>query len=142
MSTMQINRKVDGRTYSVEVPTVERTPGEVGVNAVVLGRAELAIAAALALESPVGAEGFRFMRGALGLRAVDLAAMLDVNPQTVSRWERGETAVDRAAWLALGTLVLERLEQPPQLQVRMQRLVQGFKPPKQVRLELAAVPAA
>ncbi|MDX2088302.1 MAG: helix-turn-helix domain-containing protein [Kofleriaceae bacterium] len=50
------------------------------------------------------------MRKALGMRAVDLAQLLDVTAETVSRWETGKIDVETRAFALLGTLVIERLE--------------------------------
>ena len=55
-------------------------------------------------------KAFRFLRTTLGLRAIDLATMIDVSPATISRWEHGEVPVDRRAMAILGTMMLEKLE--------------------------------
>lgn len=47
---------------------------------------------------------FRFVRKAAGLQANELASMLDVRPETVSRWERGEVDIPRPISFALGEL--------------------------------------
>jgi len=49
-------------------------------------------------------EEFRFVRKVAGLRANDVAAMLDATPETVSRWEGGKLAIPRLAAFALGEL--------------------------------------
>lgn len=49
---------------------------------------------------------FQFVRKATGFRAADVAELLDVRPETVSRWERGEAEIPRAAVYALGQLFL------------------------------------
>lgn len=49
----------------------------------------------------------RFLRKVLGLRAKDLAGLLDVTPETVSRWENGERDVARSAAALLGAMVLD-----------------------------------
>src|SRR5687767_4855394 len=46
----------------------------------------------------------RFLRKVLGLRAKDLAALLDVTPETVSRWENAERDVARSAAALLGAM--------------------------------------
>ena len=47
---------------------------------------------------------FQFVRKMADLKATELAELLDVQPKTISRWETGETPVDRAAAFALGEL--------------------------------------
>jgi putative zinc finger/helix-turn-helix YgiT family protein len=55
-------------------------------------------------------ETFRRLRKALGLRAVDLGAMLEVRPETISRWENGQTEVDWPSYLLTWWMVEEALE--------------------------------
>jgi DNA-binding transcriptional regulator YiaG len=70
---------------------------------------ELAIAAGLATKGPVDGEAFRFMRKAISLPAMELAGLLGVTPETVSRWEHGKLPVSRASFALLGAMVLERV---------------------------------
>jgi transcriptional regulator with XRE-family HTH domain len=44
------------------------------------------------------------VRKAAGFRAVEIAALFNVRPETVSRWERGESEIPRTAAFALGQL--------------------------------------
>lgn len=50
-----------------------------------------------------GAE-FKAVRKAAGFKAADLAALLDVRPETVSRWERDEVEIPRVVAFALAEL--------------------------------------
>lgn len=75
-----------------------------------LDEVEERIAAMLAREGVNSPEAFRFIRKAIGLRAADLANLLDVTPETVSRWERGRIPVDARALAVLGTLAIEHAE--------------------------------
>jgi DNA-binding transcriptional regulator YiaG len=136
MTTKTITRTVANRVFSVEVPAKPDPEHGTLITTEALGRAEMAIATALALEGPVHGEAFRFMRGALGMTAKALAELLGVAPETVSRWETGERDVDRGAWLTLGSLVLERAGQPPAVQVRMSRLAQEYVAPRERRVDL------
>ena len=72
-------------------------------------RFDLAVAELLSEAAPTG-ESFRFLRKVAGLRARDLARMLGVTGDTISRWENGKHAVDRAAFFILGQIVRERRE--------------------------------
>ena len=73
-------------------------------------RFELMVAAWLAKEGVSSGESFKFMRKVLGLRAVELANLLDVAPETLSRWEQGHRSADRKALSILGSLVIDQLE--------------------------------
>jgi putative zinc finger/helix-turn-helix YgiT family protein len=50
-----------------------------------------------------GAE-FKFVRKIVGLKATEVADILGVRPETVSRWERDEVEIPRLAAFALGEL--------------------------------------
>jgi DNA-binding transcriptional regulator YiaG len=134
--TMTIARKVSGRRFSVEVPAEREPDGELSVSLEHARAAELAIAAALATEGPLDGESFRYMRGALGIEARRLAELIGVSAETVSRWENDVSPVSRAAWLMLGTLVMERAGRGPGSLERLQHLAEGEPPPKDVRLTL------
>ncbi len=70
-------------------------------------RFDLAVAEILAEAAPTG-DAFRFLRKVVGLRARDLARMLGLTGDTISRWENGKYAIDRAAFFVLGQIVRER----------------------------------
>jgi DNA-binding transcriptional regulator YiaG len=74
-----------------------------------LARFDLAAAVALASAAIVEPEALKFMRKATGLRAAELADLLAVRPETISRWESGKAKIDRAAYATLRQLLLDRL---------------------------------
>ena len=53
-------------------------------------------------------DAIKFMRKAVGLPAVTLAELLDTSPETVSRWERSVSHIDRAAFAILAGIVMEK----------------------------------
>lgn len=83
--------------------------GEVVIKLDDWGRFEREIAGWLAKAGVLSGEVFRFMRKAVGLRAKELAELLDVTPETISRWEKEHRQPDRKAMMVLGDLVLDRL---------------------------------
>jgi len=48
-------------------------------------------------------------RGRDGLRASELGDLLDVSPETVSRWENSHRAAERSVWNTLADLVSDKL---------------------------------
>jgi DNA-binding transcriptional regulator YiaG len=72
-----------------------------------LMRFDHAVAMHLAEHGPVSGATLRYMRKSIPLAAADLAALLHVAPETVSRWETGDRAVDRAAWLVVRGMLLD-----------------------------------
>ncbi len=134
MTKRVLKRKIAGRTYSVDVPVRVAEDGEEVIDGAAAADADLAIAASMAADGPVLGETFAWMRRALGLQAKVLAELLDVRPESVSRWERGERPMDRAAWLLVADLVLERAGKRLPLLELMTRIAAGTLPPKQVRV--------
>lgn len=130
---------VGGRTFAAKL-RADKCPacGEVFFDADTLVRFELGVAADLAEHGPVTGESFRYMRSAMGLPAADLAPLLGVTPETVSRWERGRRDVDRAAWATVGSLVLEHGRGSIELLERLRALTKPRKGPSVVKVELAA----
>src|SRR4051794_4971557 len=83
--------------------------GTLGMPSSELGRLELhAAIAVLAEAESISGDELRFARKAMGLRQPDLAALLDVAPEPVSRWETGAEPIRRQTQLA----VLLSLEHP------------------------------
>ncbi|MGA8893033.1 MAG: helix-turn-helix domain-containing protein [Anaeromyxobacteraceae bacterium] len=109
--------------------------GETALSGGDLARAEL-LAGAEAMARGLRDGGtFKFVRKALGMRAAELGTLLDVSPETISRWENGHRAAERSVWNTLADLVIDRLEGTDTTLTRLQ----APKPriPKQaVRLNL------
>jgi len=102
------NWQVAGRTFAVDLPGTSCTGcGEFYVHGNDMKRAEDAIAIELAREGPASGEALRYMRKTIGMPAVELATLLDISPETLSRWENSRRQPDHAAWLAVGSLVLD-----------------------------------
>lgn len=99
--------------------------------------AELRVAEQLARAGNVSPESFKFMREALELRSQDLARLLDVAIETVSRWENAKRDLDRAAWILLATMVLERRDGGEATRARLEGFLKPSPLPKMVRLEAA-----
>lgn len=108
---VDLAREVDGRKFSAKVPA--ETCGACGedyFDGVVLDAFERALARRLVIDGASGELALRFMRKVMGMRAIDLAALLRVAPETISRWENGAQVPDRNSVALLGTLVLDWLD--------------------------------
>ena len=81
-----------------------RSCGEEIFEAREIRRQENEVATIIATRGIRTGREFKFVRKAAGYRAVDIAAMFDVRPETVSRWERDEVEIPRIAAYALGEL--------------------------------------
>lgn len=83
--------------------------GEFFLDGADLRRAEL-LAAGEAMARGLRDGGtLKFVRKALGLRASELGDLLDVSPETISRWENGHRAAERSVWNTLADLVADKL---------------------------------
>jgi putative zinc finger/helix-turn-helix YgiT family protein len=69
-----------------------------------VGRQEQELAAALVDRGVRTGPEFAVVRKAAGFRAVEIAELFGVRPETVSRWEHGEGEIPRTAAFALGQL--------------------------------------
>lgn len=106
-SVMPIARSVAGHTFRGTVRTLTCACGASEVPGEALEAFEISVGRALTNAPPTG-EAARWIRKALGYTAVDLAALLGVRPETISRWERNERSIDHAAWAMLGMLTTDR----------------------------------
>jgi YgiT-type zinc finger domain-containing protein len=128
---------IGGRDFIVTVAAGScRTCGSVFLENTSLERAEWAIACELARHGPINGSAFRYMRKTLALQATVVAGLLEVTPETISRWENGQRAVDKAAYVALGSVVLERASRPPETLERLRELRVGQRTAKTVRLDV------
>jgi putative zinc finger/helix-turn-helix YgiT family protein len=109
--------------------------GEEYVDGEVSRRIDLLVAARVAELGEVSGEAFRFARKALGLRAIDLAELLDVSADTISRWERGAVAVDRAALALLAAAAADALDNRTTTLDRLRALAVGKRPAGALRLD-------
>lgn len=121
--------KVRGRMPAMICPEC----GENTVASDALGALELMAAHALGQHAVRTPEVFKFMRKALGLRAIDVCELLGTDPATVSRWERGHLDVDRHAFALLAALVEDRVLGKTSTEERLRRLA---NPPKVYPREL------
>jgi putative zinc finger/helix-turn-helix YgiT family protein len=74
-----------------------------------LGAFEAAAAEWLAEHGVRTPEELKFMRKAVGIRAVDLAEWLKVTPETISHWETGKHPPDVATRSTIASIVLDTL---------------------------------
>jgi hypothetical protein len=108
---VELEREVAGRSFRAVGPGMRCTScNEAFVPGGAVAAMELAIAAELARSGVINGEAFRFMRKAVGLPATELAALLDVAPEPVSRWENEKLPVERRALALLASMVLDRVD--------------------------------
>lgn len=106
---------------------MRRTFGELVVSVVVLAEvcdvcgesliadadvahAHHAVTRALVAASSTHPDALRWLRKAADLRANELAGLLGVAPETVSRWEHGTRTIDRAALALVASLAFDAID--------------------------------
>jgi putative zinc finger/helix-turn-helix YgiT family protein len=118
-SSRGLTVKVDGISVKTDAK-IEKCPacGEDFVNSRELGAAEQAAAIEVLTNMKQSCSGaaIRFARKSLGLRQEDLAQLLDVRTETVSRWEQ-QPKVDRVSRLAVAALVRLYPNEPVRLAI-------------------------
>jgi putative zinc finger/helix-turn-helix YgiT family protein len=101
-------------------------------------RFELAVARALADAGDTSGEAFKYARKSIGLTAADLASLLGVTPESISRWENGKHPIDPTA-LALLALLVRDAEAGSTVLLDALRARTAAKPlAKRVTLKLAS----
>ncbi len=137
--THAYRQTVSGRVFTGTAPArVCPTCGEKFIAAKDLIALDREVARRIAREGPVDGESFRFMRKALRMKAADLATLLDVTPETVSKWENAKNPVQRAAWMVVAEMVLDEagnVHAP--MKARLDAIARGRRPRKRVKLDAA-----
>ncbi len=101
-----------------------------------LERADLVAAAEAMRRGVREGPALRFARKALGLRATELADLLDVSAETVSRWENGHRLAERSVWNTLAGLVGDALEGSTATCDRLRAFAGSQTPRRPIRLRL------
>jgi DNA-binding transcriptional regulator YiaG len=111
MRTIELKRRLDGRTFRGRVPcSASKKRPELGplIHSDDLGVFEAKVAQSIFAQRVLGAESFRFCRkfGELSMQAV--AELLQVDRRTVQRWESEESPVPPWAMLLVSKMADER----------------------------------
>jgi putative zinc finger/helix-turn-helix YgiT family protein len=141
LETVDVPQHVDvgGHRFTGKVAGRKCTRcGEVLLDGPAVERFELLAAARMAKAGAANGEAFKFMRKAVGLRGADLASLLDVAAETVSRWETGSLPVERRALALLAAIVAEAAVGETETLDRLRALQVPTKLPRVVRLPTRA----
>lgn len=79
------------------------------VNGEAGARLELQVAAELVPRGLRSGAAFRFMRKGLGMKAAEVAEVMNVAAETISRWENGQRELDWPEFMLMGVLVDDKL---------------------------------
>ena len=104
-----LTREIAGHAFRAKVPATRcGNCGEILYESRDLGHFDDAVALALLDGHITAPAAIRFVRKAMGMKGEELAELLGVRPETVSRWENGKREIDRATFVLLRQLLLER----------------------------------
>lgn len=121
-AVVSLRHVVANRTFSADA--IGRPCSGCGVDGVDEEvRRKFALLVAAQLSAPNG-PSVKFIREALRLRATDVAALLDVSLETLSRWENDRSPIPRAAHLVLVAMVHDVLDGRSQTVDMLQRLAE------------------
>jgi putative zinc finger/helix-turn-helix YgiT family protein len=135
--------RVGRHTFTAAVPAlVCAACGETLVTFAHAKELELAIAARLSEIGAANGAAFKYMRKALGLRAADLAGLLDVTPETVSRWETDRVPLDRRALASMAALVRDARTGSTATLDHLRTLAHPPRAPREIKVRLAAMAEA
>jgi DNA-binding transcriptional regulator YiaG len=110
--------------------------GDVQIESALAQRFQLAVCCELADAGVSSGEALRHMRKALGLRAAELARLLDVTPETISHWETGKASLNRAAFAAVCAMVQDALDGRTTTRDRLAVLAKGGPYPHALTVKL------
>lgn len=134
-------REVAGHTFQAEVAVLAcPSCGMTYCHASAVGEFDLQIAAWLARHGVSSSEAFQFMRRVLGLKGAELAALLDIEQETLSRWGKGHRPPDKKAVSILGSMLLDRMEGHDRTLQRLQALQNP--PTSETHVSLTLAPTA
>lgn len=136
---VEIRREVGEHVFTATVPGYRCDAcGEVQFEGTDLARFELEVAKALAESGVASGDAFRWMRKALDLRAVDVAELFSVTPETISRWETGRVPPDRGALALVGLMVLDHARGDSGTLDRLRARAQAKPLAKRVEIKIAS----
>ena len=134
--TREQKYKIDDTTFRITVPMDQCAKcGEGYLAGPDLQAAALRVAQRVIEAGMVSGGSFRFLRHALRLQGAGIAKLLEVTPETISRWETGKYEVDRFAWVLLAEMVLDEVAGRNTTRDRLEALHHPTELPKSVRVE-------
>lgn len=136
--TAELKRHVAGRVFAGKLPAQECSScGMRYYGGPDLGTFDLAVAITLANAGVADPEALKFMRKVTGLNGKEFAELLEVRPETVSRWERHKRSIGRATYAIIRQLLADRVRGTTEMADYLRSLRKPARLPKQVRIERA-----
>jgi putative zinc finger/helix-turn-helix YgiT family protein len=132
-------RHVAGHAFSAKLPAlVCAACGESYFTDAAVSSFDLLVAVKLAQAGLTDAESLKFMRKVTGLNGKEFAELLEVRPETVSRWEQDKRPIDRATYAIIRQLLADRLHGTTEMADYLRSLRKPPRLPRAVKLSLDA----
>ena len=117
-----MKRSIAGHIFAATVQARTCTHcGEVFFEDADVERVDLAVASALVASGIASGAAFKFVRKVVGIRAAELARLLSVTPETVSRWETDKVPIDYGAKALLAMMLDDRMAEQLAPKMRCER---------------------
>ena len=134
-----LTRKIAGHAFRARVPEyICDACGERFTTSEDLGSFDDAVALAVADARITTPDAVRYLRKALGMTGQELADLLGVRKESISRWENGKREIDLATFALLRQLVVERRAKERPLVDFLRRLHHPHRIAKTVTVKLAS----
>ena len=131
--------KIAGHTFTSQLPAqVCGKCGEVFFSSRVVAAFDMRVAGALLEAGETTGEALRYIRKVAGIAAAELADLLAVRAETISRWENNKRPIDRGSYAVLRQLVLDRLHGSTATADYLRSLRRPRKLPLRVKIESRA----
>ena len=140
MRTIELERKLDGRTFRGQVPcSVSKSRPELGplIDYDDLGVFEAKVVQSIFAQRLLGPESLRFCRKFCVMSMQAVADLLQVDRRTVQRWESEESPVPPWAMLLVGKMAEERSKGRSVMQSWLVELADEEKRPTEIDVDVA-----
>lgn len=92
----------------------------------------------IASQGPATGTTLRYLRGALKMKGAELAALIKVQPETLSRWETGAQPVNPLAWVTVASMALDHLDGRATTTKQLRAATSGEAPAEPIALTVSA----
>jgi len=134
--TIERSRRVAGHVFTARLPArVCVACGESFFADATVSNFDLLVGARMAEAGVTDAEALKFMRKVTGLNGKQFAELLEVRPETVSRWEKDKRPIDRATYAVIRQLLFDRMHGSSETADYLRSLRRPKRLPKRVKID-------
>lgn len=90
----------------------------------------------IATQGPATGSTLKYLRGSMKMRAAELARAINVQPETLSRWENEAQPVNPLVWVTVAAMALDNLEGRATTTKRLRAAAAGEAPTEPIAIDL------